>query len=75
MGGNSAPAAHLHVHVDGVMVLLVTLPDVVIGNVPSDSHEIRAELSDLMHVDWDPPARVRGDRRPPAHFAARVNRG
>jgi hypothetical protein len=62
MGGSSMdmglPQAHLHVYVDGTMALMAEQPDITLTNVPSGTHEIRIDLSDNLHRDWDPPVRA-----------------
>ena len=49
------PEGHLHVYVDGTMLQMVYQPDITLSNVPSGTHEIRVELSDNQHRDWNPP--------------------
>jgi hypothetical protein len=33
----------------------VSQPDITLVDVPSGAHEIRVELSNNMHQDWNPP--------------------
>ncbi|HLH23336.1 MAG TPA: copper resistance protein CopC [Chloroflexota bacterium] len=49
------PQGHLHVYVDGVMLQMVYQPDVVLTDVPSGTHQVRVELSNNAHQDWNPP--------------------
>jgi copper resistance protein C len=55
MAGGSMPEGHLHVYVDGVMLQMVYQPDVILTDVPSGAHEVRVELSNNAHQDWNPP--------------------
>jgi methionine-rich copper-binding protein CopC len=55
MAPGGMPQGHLHVYVDGTMMLMVYQPDVVLTGVPSGAHEVRIELSDNAHQDWNPP--------------------
>ena len=55
MPANSLPEAHIHVYVDGRMALMLYQPDVVLADVPSGTHDVRVELSNNAHQDWDPP--------------------
>ncbi|HEY7061662.1 MAG TPA: copper resistance protein CopC [Chloroflexota bacterium] len=48
------PQGHLHVYVDGAMLQMVYQPDVVLTDVPSGSHQVRVELSNNAHQDWNP---------------------
>jgi hypothetical protein len=55
MTAGALPQGHLHVYVDGVMLQMVYQPNIVLTDVPSGSHQIRVELSNNAHQDWDPP--------------------
>jgi methionine-rich copper-binding protein CopC len=55
MAAGGLSQAHLHVYVDGAMLQMVYQPDVVLADVPSGSHEVRVELSNNAHQDWNPP--------------------
>ena len=55
MAQGGTPEGHLHVYVDGTMLQMVYQPDITLSDVPPGTHEIRVELSDNQHRDWNPP--------------------
>jgi hypothetical protein len=55
MAQGGTPEGHLHVYVDGTMLQMVSQPDITLSDVPAGTHEIRVELSDIQHRDWNPP--------------------
>ena len=56
--GQGAHGGHLHVYVDGAMLVMVTQQDVTLTDVPSGTHEIRVELSDNLHQSYNPPVQA-----------------
>src|SRR5581483_10333749 len=55
MAAGNLPQAHLHVFLNGVMMQMLSRPDITLVEVPSGTHEIRVELSNNLHQDWNPP--------------------
>ena len=52
MDADSAPPAHLHVYIDGMMAVMEMQPDFTLSGVPSGTHEVRIELADNLHQEW-----------------------